>query len=149
MPQHQHEINNESVNPQNAFPTHNINKSNSSKTNRYHEQSNVNSISNKNHNNNSKIVNEDNDVEAELEDLKRFERASKQESNHNHEFDPEHLAALHQHHHHNHNVQQTQVVSNSNRIHEAAFATHSKPLNGKGTEYNSSYKTEFNMLIYH
>lgn len=51
-------------------------------------------------------------------------------NNHNHVFDPEQLAALHQHHHHNHNGQQT-LVPKSNHIHEAAFATHSKPLNGK------------------
>lgn len=137
----QHHLNNESTNPPNAFPTHNINNSNSSnhsqnqpKTNGYHEQSNVNSNSNKNADKNHT---EDNDVEAELEDLKRFERATKDEmngnaNNHNHVFDPEQLAALHQHHHHNHNGQQT-LVPKSNHIHEAAFATHSKPLNGKGT----------------
>lgn len=130
--------NNESTNPLNAFPTHNINNSNSSnhshhqKSNGHHEQqSNVNSNSSNNHA--SKNFNEDTDeVEEELEDLRRFERVNKKQetNNHNRVFDPEQLAAQHQLHHQNHNVQQAHV-HNSNHIHEAAFATHSKPLNCK------------------
>ncbi len=132
---------NNEINPLNAFPTHNINNSNSNhnnnssshcqKTNGYHEY--VNSNTNRNTNNFNNERDEDHD--EELEDLKRFERATKEENGEsNHVFDPEQLAALHQHHHHhnNHSVPQ-HVVGASHNIHEAAFATHSKHLNGKGT----------------